>query len=179
MASGKLKVKPLISHRFPLEKAKKAYALIAEGKEPYLGILLRYGEKGVTSSDAGFKEKEEGTGRTIILKELALTNSNVKPEIPSPVIGMIGAGGFTGAVLLPALQKTGARLKTIASSGGVSGTHLGRKFGVEESTTDADRIFSDPEINAVVILRGIILMPDLCFRLWKRVSMCLLKNRCV
>jgi predicted dehydrogenase len=42
-------------------------------------------------------------------------------------------------------------LKTIASSKGVTGTHLGKKFGFEQSTTDVDRIFTDPEINTVVI----------------------------
>jgi len=68
-----------------------------------------------------------------------------------PVVGMIGAGNFTGQVLLPALQKTGVRFKSIASSGGVSGTHLGKKFGFEESTTEVDTIFGDPEINTVFI----------------------------
>lgn len=53
--------------------------------------------------------------------------------------------------MLPALKKTDPKLRTIASSGGVSGTHLGKKFGFEESTTDTERIFADPEINTVFI----------------------------
>jgi len=64
---------------------------------------------------------------------------------------MIGAGNFTNQVLLPALKKTGVRLKSIASSGGVSGTHLGKKYGFEQSTTDVDRIFNDPEINVIIV----------------------------
>ncbi len=44
MARGALDVSPLISHRFPIERAEEAYRLIEEGKEPYLGILLEYGE---------------------------------------------------------------------------------------------------------------------------------------
>jgi len=53
--------------------------------------------------------------------------------------------------LLPTLKKTVARLKIIASSGGVTGTHLGKKFGFEESTTDVEKIFTDPEINTIFI----------------------------
>ena len=56
-----------------------------------------------------------------------------------------------GRCLLPALAKTGARLKTIASGGGVSGTHNGKKFGFEFSTTDTKTIFDDEDVNTVFI----------------------------
>jgi predicted dehydrogenase len=75
-------------------------------------------------------------------------------KVPTPakaVIGFIGAGNYAGGVLVPAFASTSARLKTIASAGGVSGTQLGNKFGFETSTTDISLIFSDPEINTVVI----------------------------
>jgi predicted dehydrogenase len=39
----------------------------------------------------------------------------------------------------------------VASSGGVSGVHAGRKFGFEETTTDTDSIFADPMVNTIVI----------------------------
>jgi predicted dehydrogenase len=48
-------------------------------------------------------------------------------------------------------DQDGIPLKTIASSGGVSGTHLGKKYGFEESTTDVEKIFSDREIHTVLI----------------------------
>jgi len=137
MASGKLNVKPLISHRFPLESAEDAYNLISENKEPYLGIVLTYDESETNAASASVSLSAPGTAQKL------------KPE--APVVGVIGAGNFTGQVILPALQKTEVRLKIIASGGGVSGTHLGKKFGFEESTTDAERIFSDPEINTVFI----------------------------
>ena len=135
MASGKLNTEPLISHRFPLEKAQDAYDLILENREPYLGIILTYDESGKKTASVSLGEP------TAIQK--------LKPKIP--VAGVIGAGNFTGQVILPALQKTKIRLKTIASGGGVSGTHLGKKFGFGESTTDAEKILSDPEINTVFI----------------------------
>ncbi len=43
MAEGKLKVAPLISHRFPIEKAADAYQVITgKKKQEFLGVLLTY-----------------------------------------------------------------------------------------------------------------------------------------
>lgn len=141
MTEGKLNVKPLISHRFQIEEAGRAYDLIAENTEPYLGIVLTYGEVSKT---------QKAVSRTIKLKE-PVESPAKKSKYNIPMVGLIGAGNYTRQVLLPALRKTGARLKTIASSGGVSGTHLGRKFGFEQSTTDSESIFLDSEINTVFI----------------------------
>jgi predicted dehydrogenase/threonine dehydrogenase-like Zn-dependent dehydrogenase len=146
MAAGKIDVGPLITHRFAFEEAEKAYRLISENTEPYLGIILEYEDNSQLKAES-LKLKRD-TERTIVLKA-KLQDSSLTTQ--APVIGMIGAGNYTGQVLLPALAKTGARLKTIASGGGVSGTHNGKKFGFELSTTDTQTIFDDPEINTVFI----------------------------
>ena len=148
MAAGKINVTPLITHRFPFEAADEAYDLIATNKEPYVGITLKYGKDDAGLKAKGKRQKEEYE-KTIILKTPSTQASGFEPR--SAVIGLIGAGNFTGQMLLPPLQKTGVRLKVIASSGGFSGTHLGKKFGFEESTTDVDRIFNDPELNTIFI----------------------------
>lgn len=143
MASGKLDVKPLITHRFPFDKAVKAYDMISENKEQYMGIVLNYGDEHKTGS------AEQREAKSTIAIET--TPNAILHEPSRPVVGLIGAGNFTGQVILPAIQKTNTRLKTIASSGGVSGTHLGKKFGFEESTTDTEIIFNDPGINTLFI----------------------------
>jgi predicted dehydrogenase len=53
--------------------------------------------------------------------------------------------------LIPALKKAGAELRTVASRGGVSAVHAGRKFGFQETTTDTDHVFSDPSVDVVVV----------------------------
>lgn len=134
MAAGRIDVAPLITHRFPLSEAEKAYQMISGNTEPYIGIVLTYEPDQVDLS------------KTVTL------GSEEPVAAGSPVIGMIGAGGYAGGVLLPAMKKAGdARFRSIASSSGVSGTHLGRKFGFASSTTDMETIFADPEINTVVI----------------------------
>jgi predicted dehydrogenase len=67
------------------------------------------------------------------------------------VCGVIGAGSFAQIEMLPGLCKAGARIKWIASSRGLSGSAAARKFPIERSTSDADRILDDPEVQAVLI----------------------------
>jgi predicted dehydrogenase/threonine dehydrogenase-like Zn-dependent dehydrogenase len=156
LAAGKLEVMPLITHRFPIEEGIQAYELMASGKEPYIGILLTYGKaSALRSPNSGIDTSTITAGKGDLLKasgaiRLKETASPIMPG-SQPIVGLVGAGAFTGKVVLPALKKTSVRLKTIASSGGVTGTHLGKKFGFEESVTEAEKIFLDPEINTVFI----------------------------
>ncbi len=67
------------------------------------------------------------------------------------VVGFVGAGNYAGSVLIPAFKDAGAVLKTVASSGGVSGVHFGKKHGFGQTTTDASTLFADDDINTVVV----------------------------
>src|SRR5690606_1241783 len=67
------------------------------------------------------------------------------------VIGIIGAGNFTGSTILPVLKKLNASVKYVASSKGLSGTILAKKFNVTCSTTNYTEILSDQEVDAVII----------------------------
>ena len=64
---------------------------------------------------------------------------------------MIGAGNFASLVLLPAMSKTPAVLKTIASSGGTSAALAARKFRFQEAASDYRTVLDDPAINTVFI----------------------------
>lgn len=134
LAEQKLSVAPLISERIPFDQAPQAYQILTKNHSK-LGMLLTYADSGVDLN------------RTV----------RVAAEAPilaaeQAVVGVIGAGNFATRVLLPALSKTPARLKTIASARGISATHVARKYGFQEAATDYRRILDDPEINAVFIL---------------------------
>ncbi len=136
MADGRLDVKPLISHRFGIGEAEQAYALVG-GAGPSLGILLQY-------PTAEQKPEAELRRSTVRFAQAPAAAGKV-------TVAFVGAGNYATAVLIPAFKEAGARLKAVASSGGVSGVHAGRKFGFEETTTDTDVVFADPQVNAVVI----------------------------
>ncbi|HEX9836162.1 MAG TPA: Gfo/Idh/MocA family oxidoreductase, partial [Alphaproteobacteria bacterium] len=68
------------------------------------------------------------------------------------VIGVIGAGRFARAEILPRLKgMPGVRLKTVVTRRGASAEHARERFGFDVAATDANDVLSDPEINAVVI----------------------------
>jgi predicted dehydrogenase/threonine dehydrogenase-like Zn-dependent dehydrogenase len=136
MADGRLDVKPLISHRFKLEDAEDAYTLVGAAG-PSLGILLEY-------PTADIKSSANMLQRTVQLST-PIANAG------ETSVAVIGSGNYATAVLIPAFRAAGARLRSVASSGGVSGVHAGRKFGFEETTTDTASIFSDKEVNTVAI----------------------------
>lgn len=135
--SKTLDINPLISHRFSLEQATEAYQILSSGKSS-LGILLQYPET-----------KEETPQQTIQLSNIK--SSEPREKSNRPCIGFIGAGNYATRILIPALQKTNAILKTVATSGGVSGVYAGRKFGFQLATTDTESLFENSEINTIVI----------------------------
>ena len=133
LASGQLDVTPLISHHFPIDQAEAAYALIGSS-EPSLGVLLQYPHTGPSGSSA------DSTLRVV-----------AQSKQSKVVIGFVGAGSYAGGVLIPAFAETAARLKTVTSATGVSGSHVARKHGIEFSSTDNEALLADREVNALVI----------------------------
>jgi predicted dehydrogenase/threonine dehydrogenase-like Zn-dependent dehydrogenase len=132
MGHGKLDLRPLISHRFPIDQARQAYELIETGREPYLGLLLEY------------PRAHEATER----RAVRLTAAKHKER---PAVGVLGAGNFARLVLLPALRDSGRlRLATLCTAGGLSAVTSGQKLGFEQATTDENQVFDNPEIDAVV-----------------------------
>ena len=139
MADGRLDVKPLISHRFAIDDAEMAYEMVG-GSVPSLGILLDYSGQALSSP-----------ARTVALAPAPNAASSAGRHSGSVAISVVGSGNYATAVLIPAFKAAGARLRSVASSAGVSGLHAGRKFGFEETTTDVERLFSDVETDALVV----------------------------
>jgi predicted dehydrogenase/threonine dehydrogenase-like Zn-dependent dehydrogenase len=144
MAAGKVDVTPLISERVPIAQAPDAYRRLTEDRA-LLGLLLTY------------PETEPDLRRTVVVddkntrRENQARNATRNTQHASPVVGVIGAGNFASLVLLPALSKTPARLKTVASGNDPSAAIAARKFGFQQATTDYHTILTDPEINTVFI----------------------------
>tara|TARA_B110000046_G_scaffold43291_1_gene48240 strand:+ start:29696 stop:31813 length:2118 start_codon:yes stop_codon:yes gene_type:complete len=84
-----------------------------------------------------------------ISRKIIINNKNFSKK--NGVIGVIGSGNFTGLMILPALKKCKANIKSIASSKGLSGTTLAKKYSINESTSDIQTIYNDKEIDSVVI----------------------------
>jgi len=133
MGSGALDVRPLISHRFAVERAEEAYGVLTGGG-PSLGILLEYGA--------------DASGEATV--ELGRTGRGARPTVGTAV-GFIGAGNYALKTLLPALGKAGASLHTIVSREGVSAAAAGRKFGFLRASSDIDAVLTNADLDTVFI----------------------------
>jgi|YNPMSStandDraft_1061717.scaffolds.fasta_scaffold01097_7 predicted dehydrogenase/threonine dehydrogenase-like Zn-dependent dehydrogenase len=132
-------VHPLITHRFTLEQAAQAYALISKkDSEPFLAVLFEY------------PDQDQEPISTIQLPRLQ--NPAKRSEAPLRV-GVIGAGNFASLVMLPLLKRiNGVELRGIASASGLSAQHLGKKYHFHYVTSEAVQVLEDKEIDLILIL---------------------------
>jgi len=123
-------VEPLITERVPLDNYNQIYSEIAASKS--IASILVYPEKTGEPS------------RSVVIESNKITSGK-------GIIGIIGAGNFTSAMILPCLKKTPANLKFISSSAGLSGTTLAKKYNIAQSTTDNSLILKDQDVDLIIV----------------------------
>ena len=129
ISNGSLDVKPLITEEVSLVDYHKVYGNIGASNS-VASILVYSNEEETPSRKVAVSSAEKGNGGPI---------------------GVIGAGNFTNAMIMPALTKNGTSVKYIASSGGLSAKTLANKFGVTFATSDYQEILKDEEVELVLI----------------------------
>jgi predicted dehydrogenase/threonine dehydrogenase-like Zn-dependent dehydrogenase len=132
MATGRLDVRPLATHRFGIEAAADAYDLLASPQKS-LGILIDY-------------PRRDGAAAPCVTLSPQATATPGKA-----VAGFVGAGNYAGRVLIAAFRDAGATLHTVVSANGVSATHYGRKFGFRQAGSEPRIVIDDPEIDVVCV----------------------------
>lgn len=131
LSTKSLKVSELITERVELEDYNKVYDNLS--KKGAIASIINYTS---TLDD--------------VLSSKIVVNSNLSGPT-SGVIGIIGAGNFTSAMIVPTLSKLGANIRYIASSKGLSGTLLAKKYGIGYSTTDYSEILNDSTTDSIII----------------------------
>jgi len=136
VAAGKVTLDRLITHRFNIEDAEKAYSMITgQTPEKHIGVVLKY----PPAADLPPSRKVEVKGKAGVAGE----------QIG---VGFIGAGLFANTTLLPIIRKiSGVRLVGVATATGASGRHVADKFGFEYCTSDYHEILNDERIHCVMI----------------------------
>lgn len=130
----RLNVAPLITHRYDIDAAEKAYDLVDNGGDRQLGVVLTYPEAEVGSQPPRFPPTQ------------------VRGAAMGCSLGVIGAGNFARTVLLPALNgMDNVDRHSLVSRRGANAEHTGSKFGFRHVGSDESEILENPEINAVII----------------------------
>jgi predicted dehydrogenase/threonine dehydrogenase-like Zn-dependent dehydrogenase len=142
LADAKVDVKPLITHRFPIETAPAAYELITgKTNQSFLGVLLTYPESGSS------RIKPPTASVPVKKSSLPITGVNVVR------LGVLGAGNFANAVMLPTLKKIPSiELVSITSGSGMHAQFASRKFAFKYTAVSENEILQDPQVNTVSIL---------------------------
>lgn len=139
LARGRLKVKPLITHSFPIAEVDKAYGSVVQPQgAPPIGIVLDYQAL----------DEPRQTAITLRARTSAAKGGAGQKTVG---IGFIGTGSFARSVLLPALRGTAAEPVAIASSTGVGPVQLGERHGFATATTDIQAVLDDARVRAVFI----------------------------
>lgn len=142
LAEGRIAVGDLCEQIFPLERAPEAYAALMsdEGMAP-LAAFLRYGEA----------EGDDAVRLRRMVPVAAQPNAARRDGVIG--LGVIGAGGFATATLLPIVARASDRfrLTTVVTRQGVAAASVARQFGAAAAATDANALLRDPETDAVLI----------------------------
>lgn len=133
LAGGSMDISYLTTHEFPLEDAPKAYNMIVNKSEPYLGIILKYN----TEKPVQLQNKVE-TGEA---KPVSKIN-----------IGFIGAGSYAQGNLLPNIPKNNDVVcKGVLTNNGTTSKRVAERFGFEFCTSNEKDILENPDINTLFI----------------------------
>jgi len=135
VADKRVNVERLTTHRFPIAEADRAYQLISgDVQEPSLGVVLQY-------------DPEVEVVRKVSLGAAA----PVRKAEKSIGVGVIGAGGYVPAMLLPHFKTEGVEFRSIATASGISAHDVGKRFGFAYAVSSADEVIDDTSVNLVVI----------------------------
>jgi predicted dehydrogenase/threonine dehydrogenase-like Zn-dependent dehydrogenase len=141
VSQGRVLIDPLITHRFPLEDAPKAYEAIMDPAISSLAVLVKYPAADLACPLAEFRPK-----RRVEVNGHAGGSSAIG-------VALVGAGNLARWAHLPNLKKTpGVRLRAIHSSSGARGKSYALRFGAEYCASDYGEILKDTGIEVVVIV---------------------------
>ena len=140
VARDLVEIEPLITHRFPIDNAPAAYDMITADKaEPHLSVILTYEHD---------EEQDIAEGQTTPYRQTTTQRSSDTIKL-----GVLGAGNFAAAVMIPILKKVpDVKLIGIASATGASASHIARKYPFQYATSRSDQIIQDEDINTVAVL---------------------------
>ncbi|MBR9884884.1 MAG: Gfo/Idh/MocA family oxidoreductase, partial [Oceanospirillales bacterium] len=135
VSQGKLDIKSLITHRYPVDQAANAYDLIEGAKtEPYLGIVLQYQPKSYNPAEAS----------RIPVTSAAVTGGKVK-------LSFYGAGNYATASLLPPMQASGkVTFSGLVTASGRSAQGVAKQFGFGFCAANFDELLRS-DTDAIVV----------------------------
>lgn len=127
----KINIQNLLTHTFNFNEAPKAYDLIMNKTEPFVGMVLKY-------------DLAKPLTQSVVIKHKTFSKNDVN-------IGLIGAGSFGQNFLIPAIKNTNAKLAGVVTARPSNAKNIASKNGFSFASGNASDIFYNTEINTVFI----------------------------
>ncbi|HQK71421.1 MAG TPA: bi-domain-containing oxidoreductase [Bacteroidales bacterium] len=133
LADGRIDIGYLTTHEFDLVDAPKAYDMIVDKTEPYLGIIIKY------DTDKPVEK----------IKKIIVSQPVAEREIN---IAFIGAGSYAQGNLLPNLPKwANITRKGVLTNTGTTSKRVAERFHFEFCTSNEDDIIKSESVNTIFI----------------------------
>lgn len=137
VSQGKVDVRTLITHRYTVDDAAAAYALIeGEKREPYLGIVMHY----------------QPDLAQVPVARISTTSSPLQKQRLG--LSFFGAGNYATASLLPPMRDSGlVDFRGLATASGRTAQGVARQFGFQFCAGDMDELLGEDTDVLVVTTR--------------------------
>lgn len=131
--SGRIDLDYLTTHKFPLDQAPKAYDMIVERAELFLGVVIEY-------------DTDKPLERQPVVVNTSLSVGTVG-------IAFIGAGSYAQGSLLPNIPRKNAKVvcKGIMTHSGTTSKRVAERYGFEFCTSNLADILGNVDINTIFI----------------------------
>jgi predicted dehydrogenase/threonine dehydrogenase-like Zn-dependent dehydrogenase len=131
LASGRLRVDDLVTHRLSVDEGADAYATLHDDPSA-VGVLLEY-------------EAQPERRRSV-------RSAAPVPKTGALRVGLIGAGAFARGTLLPALTSLDdVTLAAVCTRSGASAKSVADRYGVPFISTDWEEVVGSDDVDAVVV----------------------------
>lgn len=127
-------VDDLVTHRFPIEHAENAFALLTDKDERAQAVVIDYGEPPPQSATEMSDGHEISRGFSAGAR-----------------VGFIGAGSFACRQLIPLAKEHGLMLDLVATGAGLSAVSAAERFSFERGAAGVEEILADEKLAGVFI----------------------------
>lgn len=132
VASGRIQPSELITHRFEIDAAQQAYEALKQ--ERPIAIVL------------GYPPRDRGPGAVTRRPRTAVARTTGKPRF-----GLVGAGSFATAKIIPGLIAAGMVPARISSGSGLSAESARQRFGFEAAAAGPEAVLDSGDVDLVVV----------------------------
>jgi predicted dehydrogenase/threonine dehydrogenase-like Zn-dependent dehydrogenase len=133
LARGRLNLSPLLNVMRPFDAAVETYDQLYRRQIDAIGVVFDYGTEAAQPV------------ATIAASAPAISTAGLR-------IGVIGAGNYAASMILPELKgDRRVELAHVVTNNGLSAAGIAERFQIPSHGTDANAVFADPSIQAVVI----------------------------